>query len=190
MALGAILLGCSSPDVPIPEKSADNVKKEIDKTETRSITSAGGHVSVMDPGKTERVPLFDISWETATLEYSSDQQFGGSLKNVKGTLYQDGEKSATFVAPAAVAERGTLILRIKGGVTVTALKEVFGKVGPGKLTCNEIVYDGQKGIIDAQGGIDLHDHAFFVSGVDHIRIKMEKGRWTEIGTPDMVEDSK
>lgn len=180
--LGLLAAGCRTPDVPLPEEAILSEKKGGDQPVTRSIRSAGGSLDgFSDDGK--RTKVWSMSWGSATLEYTTDQQFGGVMQDVKGTLFQNGVEASTFMAAEARADKGTSILRLLGGVVVTAVRKVEG-VGPGTLRCGEMTYDGVKGVIDAKGGIQVKDGNFFVRGTQHV---MANAKLTQFATPDMFE---
>ncbi len=148
--------------------------------ETRRIKSAGGSLDRMsDDGK--HTKEWSISWGSATLEYTSDQQFGGQMKNVRGTMYNKGAVAATFVAHEAVADKGTSKLKLVGGVE---LKSVTHQAS---LFCGEVVFDGVKGIYEAKKGITAEYKDYAMRGLQHV---MANADLTLIATPDMFEKSK
>ncbi len=129
----------------------------------------------------KRIKEWSISWGTATLEYTTDQQFGGRMKNVRGTVYEKGVEASTFIANEAVADKGTSKLKLIGGVMVKSIK--YG----GSLFCGEMVYDGTKGVIEAKGGINADYKSYAMRGLDHV---MANASLTIVATPDMFEGSK
>lgn len=166
----------------MPEESikAEEEAKAKAGPETRRVSSAGGSLDRMsDDGK--RTKEWSISWGTATLEYTSDQQFGGTMKDVRGTIYDKGIEASTFVAHEAVADKGTSKLKLLGGVKVKSIKY------NGQLICGEIVYDGVTGVIEAKSGISADYKDYFMRGLEHVKVKADL---TVIATPDMFEKSK
>lgn len=170
----AMLAGCKGPSVPLPEANLPKGDPSKEPPTSRTVNSAGGKLDrKSDDGK--GTVLWSIEWESATLEYTTDQQFGGRMKNVKGVLYHHGEPSSTFVASEAVADKGKNSLKLVGGVRVSNAKPYA------VLFCGELVYDGVSGIIDAQKGIEVDYEAYRVRGVNALRANSDL---TVVATPE------
>lgn len=172
--MAAMLAGCRTPSVPLPEATLPKGEPKDEPPVTRTVNSAGGKLDrKSDDGK--GTILWTIEWESATLEYTTDQQFGGRMKNVKGVFYDKGEPSSTFVAIEAVADKGKNSLKLVGGVRVTHAEPYA------MLYCGELVYDGIAGIIDAQRGIEVDYEAYRVRGIDALRAN---AKLTVVATPE------
>lgn len=173
----ALLAGCRTPSVPLPEANLPKGDPKEEPPVTRTVNSAGGKLDrKSDDGK--GTLLWTIEWESATLEYTTDQKFGGTMKNVKGVFYAKGEPASTFVAVEAIADRGTSSLRLVGGVRVT------NENPKGSLFCGELVYDGVKGIIDAQKGIEVDYESYRVRGIEALRANAQL---TVVATPESFD---
>jgi len=173
----ALLAGCRSPSVPLPEANLPKGDPKEDPPVTRTVNSAGGKLDrKSDDGK--GTILWSIEWESASLEYTTDQRFGGRMKNVKGVFYAQGQPASSFVATEAVADKGTNSLRLIGGVRVT------NEDPKGALYCGELVYDGVKGIIDAQKGIEVDYESYRVRGIEALRAN---AKLTVVATPESFE---
>lgn len=160
--MAMLLSGCRTPSVPLPEADLPKGDPKDEPPVTRTVNSAGGKLDrKSDDGK--GTMQWSIEWESATLEYTTDQQFGGRMKNVKGVLYHHGEPRSTFVATEAVADKGKNTLKLIGGVRVTSTSP------QAVLFCGELVYDGTLGIIDAQKGIEVDYEAYRVRGINALR---------------------
>lgn len=156
------LVGCRGPQVPLPEANLPKGDPKDEPLMTRTVNSAGGQLDRRSDDGTGSLE-WSIEWESAQLEYTSDQKFGGRMKNVKGVLYDKGKPASTFVAIEAVADKGSSKLRLVGGVRVTSTEP------KGALFCGELVYDGIAGIIDAKKGIEVDYETYQVRGIEALR---------------------
>lgn len=173
----AMLAGCKGPSVPLPEANLPKGDPSKEPPTSRTVNSAGGKLDrKSDDGKGTIV--WSIEWESASLEYTTDQQFGGRMKNVKGVFYSQGLPTSSFSATEAVADKGTSSLRLIGGVRVTNEKP------KGSLYCGELVYDGVAGLIEARKGIEVDYETYRVRGIQALRANAEL---TVIATPDAYE---
>lgn len=169
-----LIAGCKGPSVPLPEANLPKGDPAKEPPVSRTVHSAGGKLDrKSDDGK--GTVLWTIEWESASLEYTTDQQFGGRMKNVKGVFYDKGLPSSSFVAVEAVADKGTSSLKLVGGVRVTNAEP------QGMLFCGELMYDGVAGIIEARKGIEVDYETYKVRGIEALRAN---SKLTVIATPD------
>jgi hypothetical protein len=181
LLLPALLIGCSQPPTKLPEQI------ELDKQQQKAETKGDLKMVQSDPGNTtifvkDRVKAWEISWKRAELDFELDQStFGGKLIGVKGTLFRDGKEASTFVSERAVVVRGSKVLKLEGGTKITS-------VDPGgKVECETAWYDGDTGLIRAEGGILAEYQGYRMSGVPAI---MADSQLRMIATPDMFDREK
>ncbi len=180
-----ILGGCNSGHIPLPEESA--LKADAAKTkapEMHTINSAGGHLDFKSDDD-KRTLLYSITWESAKLEFTSEQEFGGEMTEVKGVFYQEGKPASSFVAHRAVADRGKSTLKLADGVEIKAMQKVGPVPRGSSLFCGGALYDAKKGTIDAFGGITVHDDTYLCRGIEAVRANTDL---TLIATPDMFNN--
>lgn len=178
-----ILVGCSTKGVPLPEEQmAEAEKAKKNEPTTRTITSGGGSLDGYDIVDGKRAKVWTVAFDSAALDYSTNQQFGGSMKGVRGTVYDEGKTASTFVASEAVADKGSSVLKLVGGVTITATSPRRAK-----LFCGEIVYNGAKGQYEARQGIELTEPSYVMTGLEHV---IANADLTVVATPDMFEIKK
>lgn len=179
LGLAAALIGCSTDRIPLPEESlqAEAEAKKKASEATRSVRSEGGRVDVLSDDA-DRSKEYSISWGSATLEYTSDQKFGGHMKNVKGLAYKAGADASSFEAAEAFADKGSNRIRLVGGVKVTSIKH------NGTLYCDEVVFDGTSETYEAKGGIRAEYKDYLLSGLDHV---IASADLDVVATPDMFK---
>ena len=169
--------------MPLPEEQiADAEKAKNAEPTSRTITSGGGSLDGYDIVDGKRAKVWTVAFDSAALDYSTDQQFGGSMKGVRGTVYDDGKTASTFVATEAVADKGSSVLKLAGGVTITATSP-----RKAKLYCGEIVYNGAKGEYEAREGIELSEPSYVMTGLEHV---IANADLTVVATPDMFVTKK
>lgn len=129
----------------------------------------------------DRRTLWDIEWQSADVEYLGESSFGGDMKKVSGTYYEQGKPASEFVAEDAQVKRGTNVLVIQGKVKVSSSDP------PGSITCDEVTYDGNKEIIEAKGHLTVVSNGYTVTGIP---VVLAKPRLWQVSTPDLFKDSK
>ena len=149
------------------------------KPVTREVQTEGGSVTRRDT-ETKKV-LWTVEWQTATLEYTDDNRFGGMMQDVKGTIYQDGQPASDFSAQAAVASKENSTLELKGEVTVTS------RDPQGQLFCGKVVYNGQIERVEALENVRAETSSLEVGPFPRVYARPDLSL---IATPDLYEESK
>jgi hypothetical protein len=176
-----LLVGCAPPPTKLPEQIELEKQKEKNdvKGEVRMVQSGGGETTIYVK---DRIKAWEISWKRAELDFElNESTFGGKLIGVKGTLFRDGAEASTFVAERAVVVRGSKVLKLEGGTKITS-------VDPGgRVQCQTAWYDGETGLIRAEGDIMAEYLGYRMSGVPAV---MADSQLRMIATPDMFDREK
>lgn len=177
--LGLLLLGgCRPPDIELPEEAElrKNREKEVKSDDTRSVQSDGGSLKTYSK---DRVLMWTVSWKAAALDFSAQEsEFGGSLQSVAGQIFKEGKPAGSYKGQNAKVVKGSKVLTVTGGVQVDS-------VIPGSsISCDQMVYDADSGIIEAKGNITVHQGGYVFRGETHIMANEDQ---QIVGTPDLFE---
>ena len=117
----------------------------------------------------KREVLWQVSWDSAELNYETDQDYGGLMKDVSGTIYERGKPVGTFRADTArAANKKSDSLKMSGHVLLTSMKSPSAlsgneggdahadKRGTSVLTCDELEWDAAEGIVKAKGSVNMN----------------------------------
>lgn len=186
---GSVLFGASlfgwctlscAPNRKLPEQVA--IEKEIAseaKGTAKSVVSGGGDLERFSNDK-ERKKLWTVSWKKAALDFDlTESEFGGQIQEVSGTFCENGKVASTFIAREGFIDRGSKVIRLKGGVKVVSVKEDIS------IDCGELSYDGASGIIEAPAGITARMGGYLIREPDSVLAKMGKESKAVLAKPDL-----
>ncbi len=122
--------------------------------------------------------MWTVRWRSANITYGDQGSFGGTMKEVDGTIHSGGSAASEFRAENAEVEEESRVLRLSGGV------EVKSESGTRRLTCERIEWDPDREVIEAKGNVRFETKDFVVGPFAALRISPEL---RIAGTPDLFE---
>lgn len=132
-----------------------------------------------DPGRYSRSKkLWDIEWKSANLVIKQvKDMFGemkskqfGTMKGVKGVVYDNGKIASTFSAELAEAFETDDRLKLSGKVVLTAIT-IDKKDNSKKTTVlksNEVLWDPQKKQYVARGAVEVDSPSGYLAPTDKV----------------------
>lgn len=157
----------------------------------------------------ENLPSWSIRWERAKLGYSTDQDFGGKMEAVTGTIFQNGEPMSDYSAEFGEVDKKTQLLTIYGNVKVTSRNEPKAEMNPasqdekrlsGVLTCDRLEWLPSRGLVAAKGNVRFASKTYQAGTLKELstwQVATFKELWATpnigapggtIGTPDQFAD--
>jgi hypothetical protein len=104
-----------------------------------------------------RQRAWSIRWESAQIEYGDDENFGGEMTGVSGTLYRDDQAVGTFRADQAIADKKTSLLTMRGNVRLAATDP------ESTLHCGELQWLADEDLVKAKDRVRLESE-FYTAG--------------------------
>jgi lipopolysaccharide export system protein LptA len=169
----ALLVGCSTPPLPAEKPAAD----PEEEAPAHVVHAGGGNLRRISDDD-ERRTLWTVSWKSAALEYTDEQQFGGKMSGVQGELFRGNVAVSTFSASEAIAERGSNVLKLVGEVKVVSADP------EGSLVAQQLAYDGDAEVIVAAGGIEARSPRYVLAGMDAAFAEPDL---TQVATPELFK---
>lgn len=172
MGAMVLLCGCGSA-----KDSREEPK--VEPAEPRALgTGSGSFVRRNIGGDTK---LWEVQWGQASLEYEGEGSFGGTMSDVKGSIFENDTPASTFTAKHAAADKAESWLRLRGGVRMEST------VDSAELRCTEVFWDAQANIVKAKGDVRLSSGDFTVGPFQEL--------WTTpkldyFSTPDLFEKGR
>jgi len=120
--------------------------------------------------------MWSVQWESARIEYGGENQISGTMSRVSGEMYERGAVASTFVADFAEAEKQSNRLTLSGNVVVTS------KEYKSTITCDKLVWDGNKNLIRALGNVRFKSKQYTAEVFDEL---LASPKLNQIGTPDL-----
>lgn len=120
--------------------------------------------------------MWSVQWESARIEYGGENQISGTMSRVSGEMYERGAVASTFVADFAEAEKQSNRLTLSGNVVVTS------KEYKSTITCDKLVWDGNKNLIRALGNVRFKSKQYTAEVFDEL---LASPKMNQIGTPDL-----
>jgi hypothetical protein len=154
------------------------VTPEPDKPDPRGVITAKGSATHSDLVNGKRVRLWTVNWARASILFESEENFGGKMVEVTGTIFENDQPASTFKAAEAYANRASNTLKLTGGVSVKSVKD------GSTLSGSEVIYFAEKSLIEASGNISLDAKTYTISGIPKI---LASSDFSEIATPDMYK---
>ncbi|MEQ1932850.1 MAG: hypothetical protein ABL962_03075 [Fimbriimonadaceae bacterium] len=177
--VGSLMSGCA-PNRKLPEQVA--IEKEAAseaKGTAKSVVSGGGNLERYTTEEPRR-KLWTVNWKKAALDFDlTESEFGGRIQEVSGTFCKDGEVASTFVAREGFIDRGSKVIRLKGGVKVVSVKDDIS------IDCGELSYDGATGIIEAPAGVTAQMGGYVIREPEEVRVKIENPSHSVRTRPDL-----
>lgn len=123
---------------------------------------------------------WSVTAQRAELLDSGPGKLGGTLEQVSGALYKKGGVSSRFTSDSGEADQAANRLVLKGRVRVVAVDP------KAVLTAERIVYQGDRQLIEASGGVEVDAGSYRLGPVPTIWATPDL---RTVGTPDQFADS-
>lgn len=120
--------------------------------------------------------MWTVRWETARIEYGGENQISGKMSEVSGEMYEKGTVANTFVAENAEAEKTSNKLILTGNIKVTS--KVYGST----ITCDKLVWNGNKNLVRALGNVKFKSNQYSAETFNEL---LASPKMNQIGTPDL-----
>jgi hypothetical protein len=177
-----LLAGCGP--APNAGKKAEN--KPATPEIVQTVESTSGSVQVLGP---KREKLWYIEWKNASVRVNEKGISFGSMEEVRGALFAEGGKDSTFSADSALGDKldqkdsdkdkRNVRLTLEGNVHLRS------KDPDAEITCDRLVYDGEKKLIDAQGHVRVQGKVGTIGTLSQVLATFPLKR---IATPGMFYD--
>ncbi|MEQ1820966.1 MAG: hypothetical protein ABL949_00475 [Fimbriimonadaceae bacterium] len=180
LVVSMLMVVSCAPNRKLPEQVA--IEKEIAteaKGTGKSIVSGGGNFERYNTDKA-RKKLWAVTWKKAALDFDlSESKFGGRIQEVSGSFCENGQVASTFVAREGFIDKGSKVIRLKGGVKVVSIKDEIS------IDCGELSYDGATGLISAPAGVTAKMGGYVIREPEPVLAKMEKSSKEVLARPDL-----
>ena len=104
--------------------------------------------------------LWTVKWDSAQVQYAGDEDFGGTMEKVSGTLYGENERGdpdqplTDFTADRAYADKKSDLLRLEGRIRLTS------RDGTRSATCDQVDWHPSKKLLKAAGNVIINTDAY------------------------------
>ncbi len=127
------------------------------------------------------VKLWTIKWSSAQLELADGRAVGGTMKEVSGSLFKEGDEAGTYLADGADADKATNTLKLWGEVTVRSTKK------NATLTCQKLTWHADRGVLEASGEVKVVYKGYTLGPFDRLLCSPEL---QYVSTPDLFKEPK
>ncbi|MCW5943723.1 MAG: LPS export ABC transporter periplasmic protein LptC [Fimbriimonadaceae bacterium] len=172
--IAAVLVGGCSPAVRDRPSAGAAVKAP--PKESRGFLSEQGEATQRSAD--DRRVIWIVRWRAAAVSVEGDAASTGRLKNVSGTVFQEGKAICDFEADEGDADGATETL------TLTRNVRVVHKESKATLTCDELVYRGKAERFTARSNVVLETDRYRVGPLDAMWANADL---TQGGTPNEKE---
>lgn len=158
--------------------SSGPAKKNAVETPRESPVPKGvqtGAIEVIQRGAGRELE-WTCSADSSEVTYDGNGKLSGTLRNVRGFLYEKGRQASTFEAREAYADQASNVLRLSGGVKVT------GVVERATLSAGQVSWLAERKMIEASGDVQVSSQQYEMGKMQKLWAKPDL---TDVGTPDM-----
>jgi lipopolysaccharide export system protein LptA len=119
-----------------------------------------------------------VAWESAELDYLTETEYGGRMKNVKGTIFEEGKAAGTFRADRAEAQKRSNRLKMFGHVVL------LSKAPQSTLSCDELEWDAGAEVVKAKQNVNLNTLDYKMGSIPEV---WATPKLDVVATPELFE---